>query len=105
MEKLSNTQGITRINMNPIAYTKCKIGQDWYKNEIEIVFVPDKSYPDYMEINEYIMREIDGKELNIEDVVNMIYEKIKEEYEPKSLRVTNYINNCKTHFDVVVEKE
>lgn len=105
MEKLKNTQEITKIIMKPVAFTKCAIGGDWYKNELLIEFVPDEYYPDYMQVNEYVMKEIDGKELNIEDVVNMIYEKIKDEYYPASLKVTDYIKGCKTHFDVEVVKE
>jgi hypothetical protein len=50
------------------------------------------------------MKEIDGKELNIEDVVDIIYNMLQSNYKPKSLTVTDYIENCKTHFDVVVTK-
>ena len=52
MTKLENKQKITFITMKPVAYTKCAIGQDWYKNELEIRFVPRDCYPDYMEVND-----------------------------------------------------
>ena len=104
MQKLKNTQSISKIVMKPTAYTKCAIGQDWYKNELEIEFYPFESYPDYMEVNAYIMDEIDGKELNIEDVVNMIYKHLLE-YAPVYLLVVDHIRGCKTHFDVDVVKE
>lgn len=105
MTKIENKQGISLIIMKPVAYTKCAIGQDWYKNSIEITFSPNNCYPDYMEVNEWVMKEIDGKELNIEDVVDLIYNHIKNEYNPIDLEVRDNIIGCKTHFDVVVIKD
>lgn len=105
MDKIKNTQDISFILMKPVAYTKCAIGQDWYKNELEIDFVPKDCYPDYMAVNEWIMKNIDGKEFNIEDVVEKIYDYLKEEYTPESLSVVDHIRGCKTHFDVDVIKQ
>lgn len=105
MEKLKNTQGIKTIIMKPTAYTKCQIGQDWYRNELEIEMIPGECYPDYMQINEFVMTQVDGKELNIEDVVDILYGLIQREFHPEYLKVTDYIKGCKTHFDVVVIKE
>lgn len=103
MEKIKNTQEIASIIMKPTAYTKCRIGQDWYRNELEIDFLPFDSYPDYIEVNSFIMNEIDGHELNIEDVVEKIYNHLLN-YEPMYLKVTDHIRGCKTHFDVDVTK-
>ena len=91
--------------MKPVAFTKCVIGQDWYKNELEITFSPNSCYPDYMEVNSFIMNEIDGKELNIEDVVDKIVGFLSSEYDPFYLKVVDHIRGCKTHFDVDVIKE
>lgn len=104
MDKLENKQGIKLIIMKPIAFTKCVIGDDWYKNKIKITFYPDSTYPDYIQVSEWIMNNIDGKSLNIEEVVDMIYKMIETEYAPKALEVTNEITGCKTHFDVTVIK-
>lgn len=104
MTKIKNEQRIGRIAMYPIAYTKCVIGGDWYKNELEIEFVPADCYPDYMDVNDYIMQEIDGQELNIEDVVDKVYQYLQVNYEPQSLVVIDHIKGCKTHFDVDVIK-
>lgn len=104
MKKIENNQRIAKITMKPTAYTKCEIGQDWYKNELEIIFQPRKCYPDYMEVNEWIMKNIDGQEMNIEDVVSRVWEYLANTYEPMVLIVRDYIKGCKTHFDVIVEK-
>ena len=99
-----NTQKIEKITMQPTAITLCDIGGDWYKNELEIEFIPDKTYPDYMVEQSWIMENIDGKRLNIEDVVNNIYTHLMEEYKPKELHIKDIVRGNKVHFDVIVEK-
>lgn len=105
MDRLENTQRISKIIMMPNAFTKCAIGQDWYENHFEIEFMPDDCYPDYMQVNEFIMKEVDGREFNIEDAVKAVYEFLWVTYSPKSLKVVDHIRNCRTHFDVDVVKE
>lgn len=104
MNQINNVQGITKIIMSPIAYTKCKLGQDWYENKLTVEFIPDSYYPDYTEVTNWLMKNIDGQELNIEDVVDNLYQFLSVNYCPKHLKITDCITNCKTHFDVIVEK-
>lgn len=104
MNTLKNIQGIREIIMRPSAYTKCVIGGDWYKNQLEIEFCPDQYYPDYMQVNDWIMKNIDGHSMNIEDVVDDIYNMLENNYHPTFLKVTDHITDCKTHFDVSVTK-
>lgn len=101
---IENTQKIKKIIMKPTAITKCEIGQDWYQNCFEIVFIPNESYPDYMQVEAWIMQNIDGKELNIEDAVNNIYRYLYDVYSPKELHVIDKVVGNKVHFDVIVEK-
>jgi len=101
MNKIKNEQGVRAITMRPTAYTKCKIGQDWYKCEFEAIFIPGDCYPDYMEVNAYVMENIDGMELNIEEAAQMLHDFLLK-YEPIRLTVINHIKGCKTHFDVDV---
>lgn len=104
MTKIKNTQDIKKIIMKPKAYTVCDIGGDMYKSELTIVFVPDLYYPDYMEIQRWIQENVDGKRLNIEDVVQVIYKLLIDEYDPVHVEITNSIKGCSTHFDVEVIK-
>lgn len=101
---IKNEQRITKITMKLTAITKCKIGQDWYEHRLDICFVPDDCYPDYMEEKKWIMDNIDGKELNIEEVVDIIYKHLSNEYAPKELHIKDYIFGNKVHFDVIVER-
>ena len=104
MTHIENKEDIKVITMKPTACTLCAIGQDWFNNQLEISFTPDKCYPDYIEVRDWIMDNIDGKELNIEQVVDRVFRFLDEEYKPKSLHITDYVIGCKSHFDVVVEK-
>lgn len=101
MTKLKNIENVTKIILKPSAFVKCQIGQDWYECRFEVCFEPDECYPDYIEVKDFIMSEIDGKELNIEQAARLLYDHLME-YCPKSLVVTNHITNCKSHFDVDV---
>lgn len=104
MEKIENNQKIKEIIMYPETFTICEIGGDFYKNNLEIKFIPDKYYPDYMKVQEWIIKNIDGKKLNIEDVVDSIYNYLIEHYTPKNLKIIDRVTYCKTHFDVTVIK-
>lgn len=101
MNKIPNKEHVAYIIMRPTAYTKCKIGQDWYKCEFEARFTPGSCYPDYIEVNKFVMDEIDGKELNIEEAARILYDHLMD-YNPQELEVVNHIKGCKTHFDVDV---
>ena len=90
--------------MKPTAITKCEIGQDWYKHELEIYFVPGEAYPDYIEVEAWIMNFIDGQTMNIEDVVDKVYQHIEKTYKPQQLCVKSFVTGNKVHFDVIVEK-
>ena len=104
MNKIENTQGINLIIMQPDAFNICELGGDFYKNELTISFMPNNYYPDYTEVQTWIMKNIDGKVMNIEDVVDRIYNFLMETYQPHELEVSNHITGCRTHFDVTVIK-
>lgn len=99
MNKILNTEKITKIVMHPTACVKCKLGQDWAEHRFDITFVPREYYPDYAEVQDYIMRNIDGKELNIEQAIQNIYIFLTQ-YNPAQIVITDSVSRCKTHFDV-----
>lgn len=105
VKRLGNNERVKRIIMHPTACVKCQIGQDWYKCEFEVEFIPNGYYPDYMEVSRYVEENIDGQEMNIEQAAKMLCDFLKEAYEPKAVSVCNHIKGCKTHFDVDVYVE
>ena len=104
MNKIPNKQDIAMIVMKPDAYVRCELGGDFYKNCLEINFMPSDCYPDYTEVQTWIMDNIDGKTLNIEDVVNKVYAFLQDTYHPADLEVLNEVKGCRTHFDVTIIK-
>lgn len=100
---IKNNENITRIVMFPTAITLCDIGGDWYNNELSIEFFPKDFYPDYMEVQKWIMNNIDGKRLNIEQVVEQVYNYMLT-YSPQNVHVRDKVTGNKVHFDVIVEK-
>lgn len=103
MNKIPNKENIKLIQMHPKATCFCNIGQDWYLNEFTIHFYPGAFYPDYMEVESWINKNIEGQNLNIEEAINKIYNFLKL-YEPDGLEVISNVNDCKTHFNVMVKK-
>ena len=100
--RIPNKEKVISITMNPTACVKCGIGKDWYHCKFRAEFMPDAYYPDYMQVEDYVRKEIDGKELNIEEATKALYDFLKA-YEPADLFVTAHVTGCKTHFAVDVE--
>lgn len=98
---LENKEQVKEIIMKPTAHIKCRIGQDWYGCRFVVVFTPTEYYPDYSEVQQFVMEYIDGQELNIEEAARILYDFLKE-YDPEELIVTETVEDCKTHFDVEV---
>lgn len=101
MAAFENRQGITKISFKFDLRNFCPLGDDWYVNHITAEFRPLHTIPDYVFLEDEI-RELDGKSLIIEDVVNNIYN-ILDGYGVGSLRVVSYVNDAK-HMPVTVEK-
>lgn len=103
MNIIRNTQKVKCIYMHPKAECKCVLGKDWYHIDFDVIFKPSDYYPDYTEVENFIMNNIDGHALNIEDAIQILYGMLSETFEPNDLTVTAKIKNSKTHFDVEVE--
>ena len=105
MLQIENRQHVKEIVMYPNVYAQCEIGGDWYENRLEISFTPDMAYPDYTEVQNWIMENVDGQMLNIEDVSIKVYKFLEETYKPKKLRIINNVTECRTHFNVKIITE
>lgn len=101
MNKIKNIENVKQIVMHPSACVKCQIGRDWYKCDFDVYFTPGQFYPDYMEVEKYVMDNIDGRELNIEQA-GKILKGYLEQYIPDELEVVVNVSGNKVHFDVEV---
>lgn len=102
MKHLANLENVGIITMRPTVCTLCAIGQDWFQSELKITFIPGDCYPDYIEVQKWIMDNVDGMEMNIEHVARAVYDFLANEYKPLALTVTNHVAECKSHFEVDV---
>lgn len=101
--KIKNKQGINKIRIEPSAYCFCPLGNAWYNIEIEIDMNVDKYYPNYCDIKAFIDKEIQGKSLIIEDVIDKVYAFMLE-YEPDNLIVGGTVADIDSHPPVKVTK-
>lgn len=99
---IENTQKITRITFEQKVQAYCPMGGDFYTADVRVVMVPDKEIMDYCETDKFI-KSLGGKSLIIEDLVNEVFENIKQ-YKPKYLKVSASAES-NVHFPVIVTKE
>ncbi len=101
---IENKYGVTTIKDYPRAKCFCPIGQDWYTNQFKVEIAPGKVIPDYCELDRFVKKEIDGRHMIIEEAVAKLYNHIKEQYSPASLKVLSTVNDA-AHSTVTVEKQ
>ena len=101
---IKNEQKIKQIIMRPKAICYCPLGNDWYTNNFKISFFPDKTFPDYCDIEKYLNENIRGKKLIIEDAINILYQYLQVTYQPKELQVVSEIYDAESHSPVTVIK-
>lgn len=102
MASFENKYNISNIKMSKKIHNLCTIGQDWFTNNLEITFIPDKIIPDYIIVDDMI-QQYEGKELVIEEVVSGIIEDLKQ-FKPKYIKVKSIVNDA-MHLPVEVEAE
>lgn len=114
-----NTQGITKIIFEPkTTHNFCPLGQLYcdelekqgqprmlphYTNHFRITFVPGEVVCDYIDVEKWIAKNINDKELIIEDAVSMLYDYVMETYKPEKLLVETYVDDA-MHGAVQVER-
>lgn len=100
---VENNYGIDKIVIHPEAKCFCPLGADWYTNHFEVTIGPDQKIPDYCALDVYIAENINGKELIIEEAVDLLYQHIVSIYQPRSCRIVSHVNDA-GHSDVSVFK-
>ena len=103
MARFENVHGITRIKFKQNIQCFCPLGNDYYTNQVSVLFVPDEVIPDYCEVEQY-MRKMSGNKYTVEDTVFMVFDYLNTKYKPKYLKVTSYADDA-VHFEVEVTKE
>lgn len=98
---ISNTQSISVIKADKRISLYCPIGKDYYTADVNIKFLPNAFYMDYIELDQFL-NNMGGSNLTIEEATEKIYNELQR-YMPKKASVTieAYSN---THLNVTVTK-
>lgn len=120
MGMFKNTQKITKIIFEPkTTHNFCPLGQLYcdelekngspkmlphYTNHFRITFIPGEFVCDYIDVEKWIVANINDKKLIIEDAVTVLYDYVNETYRPRYLKVETYVDDA-MHGAVQVERE
>ena len=74
-----NKYGISRITLIKKIHCYCRLGGDWYTNQLQIVFNPGDEIPDYVYLDKAIEESCERQDLIIEEVIDKIYHIIKDQ--------------------------
>lgn len=97
---IKNNEKVKFIKMYPKAKCFCPIGEAWYTNQFEIELIIDDEYCDYLDVKNFVKKEIEGQVLTIEKACYKLYEYFKMQ-KFKKVKIVSNVNDA-THFDVEV---
>lgn len=98
---IENAQKVNLIESDKQICLYCPIGKDYYTAVVNIEFVPNGYYMDYIDLDRYLNR-LSGLSLTIEDAARDIYDELQI-YKPLKTKVTiEAFSN--THLHVKVTK-
>lgn len=98
---IENTQRVNLIEADKQIVLYCPIGKDYYTAIVNIEFIPNEYYMDYIKLDQFLNR-LSGLSLTIEDAARDIYDELRS-YRPSKAKVTiEAFSN--THLHVKVTK-
>lgn len=98
-----NKQKISKITIRRNSHNICPIGEDWFTAQVTIEMYPDVEIPDFVDVDKFFEKNIDGATMIIEDVVEAAAEFILKSYAPLKLITTARVTDS-THSDVEVTR-
>lgn len=96
---IENKEKVKYIEMYPKARCFCPIGKAWYTNRFKVSVFPRDCYFDYLDVENFIKEEIEGKSLTIEGACKKLYDYLKKDVE--DIQVESHVNDA-VHFPVKV---
>lgn len=101
MAKFRNVMGITKIKFEKDVHCYCPLGESWCTYHIMVTMLPTDTIPDYCEIEQYIDKEVDNKEMTIESATAAVKDYLFSMYDMAMVRVSTSCADAK-HFPVMV---
>ena len=99
-----NEQQIAKIVAKGHSHNFCPLGNAHYTNQFTIELRPNEIIPDYLEIKDFIAKELNDKALIIEDAVAILFDYVMDTFQPFYLKVSSLVTDA-AHPEVLVEKE
>ena len=93
-KSFKNDYQIRRITLYKKIHCYCRLGGDWYTNQLTISFVPNDMIPDYVYIDKAIEDRCERQDLLIEEVIKIIIDIIREQCpNAYDIKVKSYIDD------------
>lgn len=89
-----NKYNISKITLYKKIHAYCRLGGDWYTNNITISFTPIEEIPDFVFIDKAIEERCEKQDLIIEEVLYTIYKIIQEQCpSAEDIHIESYVDD------------
>ena len=89
-----NKYKISKITLHKKVHAYCRLGGDWYTNQLLISFTPVEEIPDFVFIDKAIEERCEKQDLIIEEVLYTIYNIIKEQCpSAEDIHIESYVDD------------
>lgn len=85
--KYANNEGITETTFEKKVTVYCPLGENMTTFVVNVVISLGETYCDMLDVEQYLTKELNGKELTQEGTTAEVFGTFKHNYEPKHLRV------------------
>ena len=95
-------KGIDKMKFTVPVTPFCPLGPNYYRATINVEMELGEVIVDFLDLEDYFKKELNGKDLTSEDLVVEIYNKLDEVFKPMHLKVSS---SSDSHFAIEVIKE
>lgn len=95
-------KGINKMNFEVPVTVFCPLGPNYYRANIKVEMELGNFIVDFLDLEEYFKKTLNGKELTTEDLVIEVFNTLNETYKPMHLLVSSHSDS---HFPIDVIKE
>jgi hypothetical protein len=95
-------KGVNELNFTVPVTAFCPLGPNYYRAMVDVKIELGDKIVDFLDLEDYFKKELNGKPLTTEDLTIEIFNKLNDTYNPKHLRVASHSNS---HFELEVVKE
>lgn len=102
MRTYSNDNGINRMEFVVPVTVFCPLGPNYYRAKVTCELTLDEKIVDFLDLEEYFKKELNGKELTTEQLCDEVYQTLSDAYKPYHIKV---VVESDSHFIIRTIKE